>query len=134
MLSILKKPHGEAQPLEVVEIPLEPELPMQFLEVQESIEAKEIPTEPPKVEEVAETKNEENLMMLLETLKQEERSLLIEKQQLVRNEEQLRLRAIEEIEKSKARISGLKSEIPELKQKCQDIAKALETPVYSTSD
>lgn len=133
-MEIFKKTPEESHILEGVEIPLEIEVPVQFEEVQDAIETKEAPTEPPKAEEDEQKMFESNLTAILETLKQEESSLINQKQQLISNEEQLRLKTMEEIEKTKARISGLKSEIPELKQKCQDMAKALMTPVCNTSD
>jgi DNA-binding HxlR family transcriptional regulator len=67
-------------------------------------------------------------------LKQEDSFLLSQKEQLVSIGEQLRLKMLEEIEKTKQRISELKTEIPELKQKCEIFAKTLEIPVYNTSD
>jgi hypothetical protein len=74
------------------------------------------------------------LTTTLETLKQEENLLLNQKQQLESIGEQLRLRKLEEIEKKKQGINALKTEIPELKQKCESLAKALEIPVYNTPD
>jgi dynactin complex subunit len=134
MLDMFKRTYEEKQPLEELQIPLEPEAPVQVIEAKETIEVNESQIEEPNGEEVTQRKYEENLTTLLETLKQEEDSLMSQKEQLVSVEEQLRLRTIEEIEKTKARISGLKAEIPELKQKCEAMAKALEIAVHSTPD
>lgn len=139
MLNVLKKPSEETYPLEKVEIPLEQELPTKFVEAQEvaralAIKDEEVSTESLKAEEGAPPRDEENLTVLLGALKLEERSLVNQKQHLVSNEEQLRLRTIEEIERTRARINGLKVEIPKLKQRCQDLAKALQIPVHNSSD
>ena len=72
---------------------------------------------------------EENLLSVLETLGGEEQSLLQEKSQLLDIEEKLRLKIREEIEAKKHRIENLKNEIPELKQRCEALAKALDIPV-----
>jgi len=72
---------------------------------------------------------EENLLTLIETLGGEEQALLEEKAQLANMEEQLQLKIREEIEAKKRRIEDLKNEIPELKQKCEALAKALDIQV-----
>jgi hypothetical protein len=140
MIDAFKKSNEERHTLEV-QIPLEPESPFQTVqEAQENTQAK--PTSPEEttveevtvVEEVKEHNVQENLTELLEALKQEESSLVSQKEQLVSIGEQLRLRTLDEIGKTKARISGLKSEIPDLKQKCEVMAKALQIPVCNTSD
>jgi hypothetical protein len=141
MLNALRKPSEETLSLKegveisFVEIPSESEVPTQFAEVREAIEAREVPLETPKSGEVPHHHvNKENPIVLLRTLKQEENFLTVQKQQLVSNRERLRLRTIEEIEKTKARISGLRSEIPELKQDCQDMAKALKMLAQNNSN
>ena len=72
---------------------------------------------------------EENVLSMLKALEEEESSLMQEKSQLVDMEEMLRLKAREEIEAKKRRIDELKSEIPELKHRCEDLAKLLDTQV-----
>jgi len=72
---------------------------------------------------------EENLLTLIETLGGEEQALLEEKAQLANMEEQLQLKLREEIEAKKHRIENLKNEIPELKQRCEALAKALDIQV-----
>lgn len=140
MLDIFKR-NQEGQPPAEPETPKEPEVPVQ---VQEEAHAEEAPQtqevqpaaetqETPPVEEV-QPKVDDDLTGLLETLKHEETSLLGQKQQLVSIGEQLRLKTLEEIEKTQQRISSLKTEIPELKQKCEVMAKVLEIPVYNTAD
>jgi len=134
MLDIFKRSHEEGQPPEEPQAPLEPEVPVQIQEAQEAAETPETPQEGSKIAEEPQAKAEENLTTTLETLKQEESLLLNQKQQLESIGEQLRLRTLEEIEKKKQRINALKTEIPELKQKCESLAKALEIPVYNTPD
>ena len=72
---------------------------------------------------------EENVLSMLKALEEEESSLMQEKSQLVDMEEMLRLKAREEIEAKKRRIDELKNEIPELKQRCENLAKMLDTQV-----
>jgi hypothetical protein len=131
MIDLSKKAQDEQHPEGFVEIPFEVQ---EVQVIQEVLEAKEIPPEEPKCEEAAPAQVEENLMAVLETLKQEESTLINQKQQLASVGEQLRLRTIEEINKTRERISGLKSEIPELKQKCEAMAKALQIPVCDRSN
>jgi hypothetical protein len=73
-----------------------------------------------------------NLSETLESLRQEEAALMDQKSQLLNIEEHLWLRIIEEMESRKQRIDNLKTEIPELKQKCTQLAKILEIPVYGS--
>jgi hypothetical protein len=146
MLDIFKRSHEEGQTPEGPTEPTESEVPVQVQDVQEApAEAKEAPQEPhvtaesKPVEEARpaeETpmKIDPDLTNLLETLKHEENTLLSQKQQLESIGEQLRLKTLDEIEKTKTRISSLKSEIPDLKQKCESMAKVLEIPVYNTPD
>jgi hypothetical protein len=72
---------------------------------------------------------EEKILSMLEALGGEEQALLAEKSQLVNMEETLRHRVREEIEIKRHRIENLKHEIPELKQRCEVLAKALDIPV-----
>ena len=59
----------------------------------------------------------------------EERLLLAEKSQLMSMEETLKQRISDEIEVKRHRIENLRYEIPELKQRCEALAKALDIPV-----
>ncbi len=72
---------------------------------------------------------ENNYLSTLEALDEEEKSLLAEKSQLLNMEEILRQRTRDEIEAKKHRIENLKNEIPELKQRCEALAKVLDIPV-----
>jgi predicted RNase H-like nuclease (RuvC/YqgF family) len=72
---------------------------------------------------------EENLLTLIETLEGEEQTLLEEKAQLTIIEEQLQLKLREKIEAKQHKIDDLKNEIPELKQRCEALARALDMPV-----
>ena len=137
MLDIFKKPHEE-QPEEqkeiVAEPEVEPEAPQEpTIPVEESAPELESQPEPePQVESMEMPVVEENLQMTLQSLKEEELALMTQKTELLSIEEKLRLKTAEEIENTRQRIESLKSEIPELKQKCEGLAKALEIPVYNT--
>jgi vacuolar-type H+-ATPase subunit D/Vma8 len=123
MLDIFKK-NQEEHPSPEQEIPVQPEVQEAPTQEPEQLEASKLLEEPQQTAE-------ESLSTTLESLKQEENALLDQKTQLLSIEERLRLKTLEEIEKTKQRINGLKTEIPELKQKCESFAKALEIPVYN---
>jgi predicted RNase H-like nuclease (RuvC/YqgF family) len=72
---------------------------------------------------------EKDYLPTLEALDGEERSLLAQKAQLLNIEETLRQKIRDEIEAKKHRIENLKNEIPELKQRCEALAKVLDIPV-----
>lgn len=72
---------------------------------------------------------EVDMLTMLESLGGEERALVAEKSKLVTMEESLRQRAICEIEGKQQRIKNLKYEIPELRQRCEALAKALGIPI-----
>jgi predicted RNase H-like nuclease (RuvC/YqgF family) len=72
---------------------------------------------------------EENILSKLEALGGEEQKLLAEKTQLLNMEETLKQKIQAEIEIKKHRIENLKYEIPELKQRCEALAKVLNIPV-----
>jgi predicted RNase H-like nuclease (RuvC/YqgF family) len=97
----------------------------------ENLEVK--PGEESKNEEVKvqsfETK-ETDMLSMLEALGGEERTLIAEKSQLLTMEETLRQRIKDEIEVKRHRIENLKYEIPELRQRCEALAKALDIPVH----
>ena len=130
MLDIFKKNHEE-QPTEQQQIPEAPPQVEQIPSPEPQI-TEELHVENPQPEET-QKKVEDNLPVTLETLKVEETELLDQKSQLLNIEERLRRKTLEEIEKTRERINGLRTEIPELKQKCEKFAKALEIPVYNTS-
>jgi len=72
---------------------------------------------------------DENILSTLETLGDEEQELLSEKSQLENMEETLKQKILDEIEVKRHRIENLKYEIPELKQRCEALAKVLNIPV-----
>jgi hypothetical protein len=78
----------------------------------------------------ASVNGEDTLLSMLDRLYEEEKTLLTEKSQLMDMEGKLRLKITEEIESKKRIIEDLRAEIPELKQKCETLAQALEIPVY----
>ena len=70
-----------------------------------------------------------DVLATLKALGGEEQALLAEKSQLLNMEETLKQRIRDEIEIKRHQIENLKYEIPELKQRCEALAKALEIPV-----
>lgn len=72
---------------------------------------------------------EADMLAMLEALGGEERTLIAEKSQLLNTEETLRQKIKDEIEVKRHRIENLKYEIPELKQRCEALAKALDIPI-----
>jgi predicted RNase H-like nuclease (RuvC/YqgF family) len=72
---------------------------------------------------------EEKILSMLETLEDEEQALLAEKSQLLTMEETLKHKINEEIEIKRHKIENLKHEIPELKQRCEVLSKALNVSV-----
>ena len=94
----------------------------------EEIITEEKPTEEPTIQEPYQNQ-EENILSVLKALGEEERLLLSERSQLVNMEETLAQRAREEVEFKRHSIENLKHEIPELKQRCEVLAKALDIPV-----
>jgi predicted RNase H-like nuclease (RuvC/YqgF family) len=103
---------------------------------QEATETNEISEETHKEKQSEEVKTQEpfestesDLLDTLMSLGGEERTLIAEKSQLLDMEETLRQRIMDEIEVKRHRIENLKHEIPELKQRCEALAKALDIPV-----
>ena len=72
---------------------------------------------------------EAELLATLEELGGEERVLIAEKTQLLDMEETLRQKILDEINVKRHSIENLKYEIPELKERCENLAKALDIPV-----
>ena len=121
MFDIFKKPEEEQDYVEV--------------EATETNEISEV-TEAPKEKQNEEAKTQEpfesaeaDLLDMLMTLGGEERTLIAEKSQLLDMEETLKQKIIDEIEVKRHKIENLKYEIPELKQRCEALAKALDIPV-----
>jgi predicted RNase H-like nuclease (RuvC/YqgF family) len=105
-------------------------------EATETNEISEISEETHKEKQSEEVKTQEpfestesDLLDTLMSLGGEERTLIAEKLQLLDMEETLRQRIMDEIEVKRHRIENLKYEIPELKQRCEALAKALDIPV-----
>jgi chromosome segregation ATPase len=74
-------------------------------------------------------KNEETVLSILKSLSEEEKELMVEKNQLLDMEETLKKRIINEIDTKKSRITDLQLEIPELKHRVEFLAKMLEIPI-----
>ena len=121
MFDIFKKPEEEQDYVEV-----------EATETNEISEVTEIPKE--KQNEEAKTQEpfesaEADLLDALLVLGGEERTLIAEKSQLLDMEETLKQKIMDEIEVKRHKIENLKYEIPELKQRCEALAKALDIPV-----
>lgn len=97
-----KKSEEEAIPIELIS----------EVEIQEDLNENPNPTN-------------EDLSAMLEKLDEEEKLLIQEKTDLLSVEEQLTQKIKAEIEAKKSKIDGLKSEIPELRQKCEGLATVL---------
>jgi predicted RNase H-like nuclease (RuvC/YqgF family) len=125
MFDIFKKPDEEQDTVEQVTEPIEvSEIP----EVSEETVKEEPQSAEVKTPEPFESK-EADLLATLEALGGEEKTLVAEKSQLLDMEETLRQKIIDEIEVKRHRIENLKYEIPELKQRCEALAKVLDIPV-----
>ena len=74
-------------------------------------------------------RNEQTVFSMLETLIEEEKELLNQKNQLLDMEETLKKRIIDEIETKKTRVTYLQNELPTIKQRCEQLAKVLEMPI-----
>ena len=120
MFEVFKKPDEEqnngeqntAEPIENVEVKPEGECK------NEEVKVKPFETK------------ETDMLSMLEALGGEEQTLIAEKSQLLTMEETLRQRIKDEIEVKRHRIENLKYEIPELRQRCEALAKALDIPVH----
>lgn len=88
----------------------------------------ETPNEELTIQEPYQTQ-EESILSILQSLGEEERTLLLERSQLANMEETLAQKAREEVEFKRHRIENLRHEIPELKQRCEALAKALDMPI-----
>jgi hypothetical protein len=67
-----------------------------------------------------------DLLVSLQKLKTEEQELLEQKQRLLTTEQNLHCKLVKEIDKKKTAINNLKSEIPDLLDRCKELAQALE--------
>jgi hypothetical protein len=74
-------------------------------------------------------RNEETVLLTLKSLSEKEQELQEERDQLLSMEEKLKKRIIKEIETKKSSILDLETEIPELKQRIEYLARVLEIPV-----
>lgn len=74
-------------------------------------------------------RNEQTVFSMLETLIEEEKELLNQKNQLLDMEETLKKRIIDEIEAKKTKVAYLQNELPTIKQRCEQLAKVLEIPI-----
>ena len=71
-----------------------------------------------------------DLIATLKSVKAEEKELLIQRKDLQATENDLRNQAIAEIENKKKALTGLKTEITFLQNKCEELEQALGISVY----
>jgi hypothetical protein len=74
-------------------------------------------------------RNEQTVFSILKNLIDEEKELINQKNQLLDMEETLKKRIINEIDAKKNRVTYLQNELPDIKQRCEQLAKMLEIPV-----
>jgi hypothetical protein len=74
--------------------------------------------------------NISDLIATLKRVKAEEKELLIQRKELKATESDLRNQAITEIENKKKSLTGLKSEVAFLQNKCEELEQALGISVY----
>jgi hypothetical protein len=74
-----------------------------------------------------------DLLVSLQKLKTEEQELLEQKQRLLTTEQNLHSKLVKEIDKKKTAINNLKSEIPDLLDRCKELAQTLGVPASKTS-
>lgn len=122
MFDMFEKPDEEQDNVEQMTEPSE------VSEISEETVKEETQSVEVKIQEPFESK-EADLLATLEALGGEEKTLIAEKSQLLDMEETLRQKMIDEIEVKRRRIENLKYEIPELKQRCEALAKVLDIPV-----
>ena len=118
----------------------DPEIETTKPELKQEIETKPSIVSPiPQTDQLTATQPEQSegtspeevdLSKTLQILGQEERMLLEEKKGLLSIERDLKGKLHEEIERRKMAISLLKSEIPGLKNSCDELANALGIPAY----
>ena len=125
MFDIFEKPDEEQDNVEQM---TEPSEVSEISEISEETVKEETQSVEVKIQEPFESK-EADLLATLEALGGEEKTLVAEKSQLLDMEETLRQKIIDEIEVKRHRIENLKYEIPELKQRCEALAKVLDIPV-----
>ena len=121
MVSLLNKdPHQHREANKTVTIPNEQENTQKLKSPQETKQLDHL--------EVEETMNNPDTLQLLESyqkMKAEEQRLIEQKQQILAKQQDLQNTLLKEIEKMKAKIANLSSEIPELENKTQKLGEAL---------
>lgn len=73
--------------------------------------------------------NEETALLTLKTLSKKEKKLTEERDQLLDMEATLKKRIVNEIETKKSTIQDLEVELPQLKQRIENLAKLLDIPI-----
>jgi hypothetical protein len=87
----------------------------------------------PQFQESSNVISDLDLLASLQKMKEEEKTLLENKQRLLAEEQILHGKLVKEIDKKKTAISNLKAEIPELLNRCKDLSQALGAPASKNS-
>lgn len=80
----------------------------------------------PQFQESSNSINDLDLLASLQRMNAEEQQLLENKQRLLAEEQNLRSKLVKKIDKKKAAINNLKTEIPDLINRCRELSQALE--------
>jgi tRNA uridine 5-carbamoylmethylation protein Kti12 len=91
----------------------------------------EIPEQDPQVEDLPNSPNALDLPASFQKVRTEEQELLEIKQALLKKEQDLQRRLVEEIDKKKIAIDKLKAEITDLQNRCRQLGQSLGVDIYS---
>ena len=87
----------------------------------------------PQFRDSSSTINDLDLLASLQKMKTEEQELVEQKQRLLATEQNLHNKLVKEIDNKKMVISNLKSEIPDLLNKCKELDQAIVRPASKSS-
>ena len=79
----------------------------------------------PQITKSPEAEDNLNLLASLQKIKTEEKELQEQRQKLQTKEKSLQSKVVEEIEKKRADLDGLKSEISDIQGRCKELSQAL---------
>ena len=84
----------------------------------------------PQVEELPNAPDILELSASFQNMRAEEQELLEIKQALLKTQQDLQCKLVKEIDKKKMAIDELRSEIPDIQNRCRQLAQLLEVDVY----
>ncbi len=87
----------------------------------------------PQFQDSSSSINDLDLLAALQKMKAEEQELLEQKQRLLATEQNLHSKLIKEMDKKKTAINNLKTEIPDIINRCNDLSQALGALASETS-